>query len=146
MQSSLLIEYPAGTSADGAAKKPMNLPPVAQRRAPTSAAAALALRLAQRAFPAVIEDAARTRTGQGTFGTAQLRSAGHRTLSALSADDRSRFNRWLILQFAAGGAPDSALVRRWRTRVDARLGASVSTTVAPARAQWRDASNPGAAA
>lgn len=59
--------------------------------------ASLALRAAQRAFAASIE----TARDAGEFRDAQRRAAARRTLSALSADDRSRLAEWLSLLIAA---------------------------------------------
>lgn len=64
-------------------------------RAPPSAAqdAGLALRLAQRAFSALIYAC----DASPTLARAQRGQALRRALSALSADDRDRFARWLAL-------------------------------------------------
>ncbi len=124
----------------------MIAPAMAKANAPASSAAALALRLAQRAFAAFIEDAARKGSSGGAFRAAQLRVMARRTLSALSADDRPRLKRWLILQFAAGVASDGALASRWLARVDARLGANVGAAVTHAREELRAAPGNGAAA
>jgi hypothetical protein len=69
--------------------------------------ASLELRYAQRAFAAVIDSSRRV----GEFRGAQLRRGARRTLSALSADDRTRLADWLSLQIAAGARniEDSAL-------------------------------------
>ncbi|HEV7492010.1 MAG TPA: hypothetical protein VGO25_14495 [Rhodanobacteraceae bacterium] len=61
-------------------------------------AASLELRCAQRAFAAVIDAHGRV----GEFRGAQLRSVARRTLSGLSADDRTRLAEWLSLQIAVG--------------------------------------------
>lgn len=69
--------------------------PMSFDRAPSSAIqeAGLALRLAQRAFSALV-DAGDARS---PLARAQRRQALRCTLSALSADDRDRFARWLTL-------------------------------------------------
>ncbi len=61
-------------------------------------AASMELRCAQRAFAAVIDAHGRV----GEFRGAQLRSVARRTLSGLSADDRTQLAEWLSLQIAAG--------------------------------------------
>ena len=104
---------------------------------PASSAAALALRLAQRAFAAFIDDAAQDRADANAFRAAQLRSTARRTLSALSADDQPRLTRWLTLQFAAGVAPNNIVASRWLARVDARLGANIITAIARTRDELR---------
>ena len=124
----------------------MTAPAAAQLAEPASSAAALALRLAQRAFAAFIEDAAQDGTHCSAFRTAQLRSTARRTLSALSADDRPKLHRWLILQFAAGIAPDSRLASHWLARVDVRLGANIDAAVIRAREELHEHAGTGAAA
>ena len=114
--------------------------------APASSAAALALRLAQRAFAAFIDDAAQDRAAGNAFRAAQLRSTARRTLSALSADDQPRLTRWLTLQFAAGVVPDNAVASRWLARVDARLGVNISTAIARTREELRAHMSAGTAA
>ncbi len=146
MQPSVLTPHPNTMTRHGGRSEPMTAPAMAQAREPASSAAALALRLAQRAFAAFIEDAARNDSSGGAFRAAQLRSAARRTLSALSADERPRLNRWLILQFAAGVTPDSAVARRWLARVDTRLGANVAAAVTHVREELRAPSGAGAAA
>lgn len=92
--------------------------------------AQLALCLAQRAFAALIEHCARNRGADLALRSAQLRSLTRRTLSALSADDRTRLARWLALQFAARNTdPESVQL----ARVDARLSARVNASLAPTR-------------
>lgn len=87
---------------------------------PASSAAALALRLAQRAFAAFIDDAAQ--------------------------DDQPQLTRWLTLQFAAGVAPDNTVASRWLARVDTRLGANISTAIAHTREELRAHMSAGTAA
>ena len=145
MQPFLSTEHPNAIGSNGLRNKPMSTPEPAAAE-PASSAAALALRLAQRAFAAFIEDAARKRNCGGAFHAAQLRSAARRTLSALSADDRPRLNRWLILQFAAGVASDGAAARRWLARVDAHLGANVGAAVGHVREELRMHSGAGVSA
>ena len=113
---------------------------------PASSAAALALRLAQRAFAAFIDDAAQDRVDANAFHGAQLRSTARRTLSALSADDQPRLTRWLTLQFAAGVVPDNTVLTRWLARVDARLSANISTAIARTREELRAHMSAGTAA
>jgi hypothetical protein len=115
----------------------MTAPAAAQLAEPASSAAALALRLAQRAFAAYIEDAAKEGTHGSAFRAAQLRGTARRTLSALSADDRPKLSRWLILQFAASVASDSTLAGRRLARVDVRLAANIGAAVAHAREELR---------
>lgn len=86
----------------------------------------LALRLAQRAFAALIEHAARTSGGAPALRALHLHRAARRTLSALSADDRARLARWLALQFAACGAdPAQHPLARVDAGLSARLGAAL---------------------
>ena len=146
MQPSLLIEHPNTTTSCDMRNDSMTAPATALANAPASSPAALALRLAQRAFAAVIDNASSKGADHGTFRGAQLRRAARRTLSALSADDRPRLNRWLFLQLAAGVAPDSARASRWLARMDARLGANIGTTIAQVRNQLSSARENGAAA
>lgn len=77
------------------------------------------LRLAQRAFAAVLEAPWRT-PAEADFQTAASRRAARRALSALSADDHPRLLRWLALQVAASAPGLPALAR-----VDPRLAARV---------------------
>jgi len=90
--------------------------PMSFDRAPSSAAqdAGLALRLAQRVFSALVD----TGDGLSPLARAQRGQALRRTLSALSADDRDRFARWLALLRASrqGVAPQ---VIAWITLPDA---------------------------
>jgi hypothetical protein len=84
-------------------------------------AASVVLRAAQRAFAASLErprDAAE-------FRDAQRRGAARRTLSALSADDRTRLADWLSLLLATGDSrvADASIVAL--ARIDAALVARV---------------------
>jgi hypothetical protein len=79
----------------------------------------LELRHAQRAFAVLIE--AHRRVGE--FRGAQLRAIARRTLSALSADDRTTLADWLSLQLAATDAGESEL--GLLARVDMPIGARV---------------------
>jgi hypothetical protein len=83
--------------------------------------ASLPLRSAQRAFAAVLDSHRRV----GEFRGAQLRSVARRTLSALSADDRTQLADWLSLQIAAGARDieDSVL------GLIARIGAGIVARV-----------------
>lgn len=146
MQPSLLIEHPNSTTGHDTRGDRMAAGAMKQARAPASSAAALTLRLAQRAFAALIEDAARKGAGHGAFGAAQLRCAAQRTLSALSADDRPTLKRWLVLQFATGVALDSVRASRWLARMDAHLAANVGAAAKHVREQWRAARDNGTAA
>ena len=95
---------------------------------------ALALRLAQRAFAALIENGAADRGARfNLFRTAQLRTAARRTLSALSADDRSRLSRWLSLQLAARSARGADRVNAALARVDARFADRIGAVLAQTR-------------
>lgn len=103
----------------------LGIPPVAPEDAAT-----LALRCAQRAFAALFDHASRNHAIDPALRTAQLRTAAGRTLSALSADDRSRLVRWLALQIAsANPAPNDQML----TRVDALLGSRVTALLPAAR-------------
>jgi hypothetical protein len=99
-----------------------------------SSEAGLPLRLAQRAFAAVLERRARDEAGDGgEFVGAQLRSAARRTLSALSADEQIDLLRWLSLQLAAGGAGEMAVGSSRLTRVDALLAAGIAASLTRTR-------------
>lgn len=107
----------------------MNLPAIATSTQSPSGNVGLPLRLAQRAFAALLE----TRRGPaGTFRRAQLRSAARRTLSALSADDHLRLQRWLGLQLASGTA-QAADAARLFARVDTMLAAQVGAALTRTR-------------
>jgi len=91
-------------------------------------AASLELRHAQRAFAALVDALERV----GEFRGAQMRRHARRTLSALSADDRTRLAEWLALQIAAAtderalalaARIDEALVARVRRALPARVEA-----------------------
>ena len=94
----------------------------------------LSVRLAQRAFAALLEQAD---ADVGTsFHAAQRRSAAWRTLSALSADDHAQLLRWLALQLASGATRVGAACRSL-ARVDALLAATVSAALFSARQELR---------
>ncbi|WP_419481427.1 hypothetical protein [Dokdonella sp.] len=78
----------------------------------------LPLRLAQRALAAALETRRDLGIDARRRAAAQQRLA-RRTLSALSADDRFRLERWLALQLAT--APALAAL----ARIDARLAARI---------------------
>lgn len=84
-------------------------------------AASLVLRAAQRAFAASLEGA----RDAGEFRDAQRRGTARRTLSALSADDRTRLADWLALLLATGDSrvADASIVAL--ARIDAALVARV---------------------
>ena len=84
-------------------------------------AASLVLRAAQRAFAASLESA----RDAGEFRDAQRRGTARRTLSALSADDRTRLADWLSLLLATGDSrvADASIVAL--ARIDAALVARV---------------------
>jgi hypothetical protein len=94
----------------------------------TADAASLELRHAQRAFAALVDAHARA----GEFQRAQIRKYARRTLSALSADDRTSLAEWLALQIAAASSEralalaariDEALAARVRRALPARVEA-----------------------
>jgi hypothetical protein len=88
--------------------------------AASSQPASTELRRAQRAHAALIDAHGRV----GEFRGAQMRSAARRTLSALSADDRTRLADWLSLLLAADRrATESALALI--ARLDMGLAARV---------------------
>lgn len=105
-----------------------------------SSEAGLPLRMAQRAFAALIEGGNR-----GEFVAAQLRSTAKRTLSALSADEQSSLSRWLSLQLATSSVhrvgTSSAL-----TRVDAMLAAGIASTLPRTREELLAPAHEGIAA
>lgn len=100
----------------------------AEARAP--AWASLPLRLAQRAFAALIEDVANDASRHAEIHLARLRSQARRTLSVLSADDQQHIARWLALQFASRRAGEQA--HQWVARVDATLAAGIDSLQATA--------------
>jgi hypothetical protein len=104
-------------------------PPVALMANVNNDTADLPLRLAQRAFAALIEEPAGNAPNHAEFRFAQLRSAARRTLSALSADDHVLLTRWLALQFAAAATSSSQRLGR----VDAVLAANVDSALEPMR-------------
>lgn len=79
----------------------------------------LELRVAQRAFAALLE----LRRHAGQFRVAQRRAAAARTMSVLSADDRARLADWLSLQVATSAACEVDEMLATLGRVDAWLGA-----------------------
>ena len=98
-----------------------------------SSAAGLPLRMAQRAFAALLEGGER-----GEFVAAQLRSAARRTLSALSADEQSELMRWLSLQLASREACDAINASSPLARVDAMLAAGIAAGIAAALPRTRE--------
>ncbi len=112
----------------------MTTPALVQNQEKASSDAGLAFRFEQRAFAALIDETgARGSASIGAFRAAQLRSAARRTLSALSADDQVRLQRWLALQLVShdlrdGGTPNNPLAR-----VDAMLAANVGGSLARTR-------------
>lgn len=103
-----------------------------QRHAPcdaaeSSSAATLALRLSQRALAACFEEAVRRRGHTDALTEARLMRRARRTLSALSADDRSQLERWLRLQLTSG-APAGRIAA---SRIDEHLGAIAFIKCAP---------------
>ncbi|HEY0232442.1 MAG TPA: hypothetical protein VGC55_14430, partial [Dokdonella sp.] len=109
----------------------MTTPALAENQENASSDAGLPLRFAQRAFAALIEETAAEGTANiGAFRTAQLRSAARRTLSALSADDQVRLQRWLALQLVSHDLQDGGALRNPLSRVDAMLAANVGGSLA----------------
>jgi hypothetical protein len=106
-----------------------------------SSEAGLPLRMAQRAFAALLEAGER-----GEFAMAQLRSAARRTLSALSADEQSGLSRWLSLQLATSPACDLVNACSALTRVDAMLAAGVAAALPRTREELLTHARTGAAA
>ena len=108
----------------------MTTPALAQNQENASSDAGMPLRYAQRAFAALIEEmGAQGAANVGTFRAAQLRSAARRTLSALSADDQARLQRWLALQLASHDLQDGGAPRNPLARVDAMLAANVGSAL-----------------
>lgn len=87
-------------------------------------AASWPLRMAQRAFAALLDQAPHRTTSAGTFRSAQRFAAARRTLSALSADDHARLVRWLAVQIGTTAEGAQAVGRL--ARVDAVLAAGVA--------------------
>ncbi|MEP7041613.1 MAG: hypothetical protein ABI843_01035 [Dokdonella sp.] len=112
----------------------MTTPALAQNQENASSDAGLPLRFAQRAFAALIEETgAEGATNIGTFRSAQLRSAARRTLSALSADDQARLQRWLALQLVSHDLRGGSPLRNPLARVDSMLAANVGNSLARTR-------------
>ncbi|MBO9664317.1 hypothetical protein [Dokdonella sp.] len=107
----------------------MNLPAIATNTQSPGGDVGLPLRLAQRAFAALLEA---RRGPAAAFRLAQLRSAARRTLSALSADDHTQLQRWLGLQLASGKAQAADAVRLF-ARIDAMLAAQVGAALTRTR-------------
>ena len=105
-------------------------------------AATLALRRAQRAFADVLEDEGRGAV-HGPLPRARRAAAARRTLSALSADDAARLQRWLALQLAASGTVDAA---ERLARVDAELATGIGALLAGTRDELAGRRRTGAAA
>jgi hypothetical protein len=82
------------------------------------------LRLAQRAFAALLDETA-AGAPASAFRTARLRSAARRTLSALSADESTHLLRWLALQLATVDPLAAARSVPHLARVDAGLASGV---------------------
>lgn len=112
-----------------------------------SSDAGLPLRMAQRAFAAVLEQRMREDVGEGgEFVVAQLRSAARRTLSGLSADEQSGLLRWLGLQIAGRNANEIAASSSRLFRVDAVLATGVMATLARMREELMAVEHAGAVA
>jgi hypothetical protein len=112
-----------------------------------SSEAGLPLRMAQRAFAALLDGGVRSDTGDHSeFLAAQLRSAARRTLSALSADEQSVLSRWLGLQLATATAHDVVGASSRLTRVDAMLAAGVAAVLPRTREELLMHVHEGAAA
>jgi hypothetical protein len=105
----------------------------------SAAAPSLSLRLAQRAFAALIETP--RRHGPDPFRRAQLAGAARRTLSALSADECAGLAGWLALQFASGSGAGRAGAQGVLARVDATLAAEVGMALAGVLDRLRPASH-----
>ena len=136
MPPCLLLE-PSVAASHGSAPPPrMNARPTPAAPPAMDSQVALALRLAQRAFAALIENGARDRSARfGMFRSAQLRTAARRTLSALSADDRSRLSRWISLQVAASSARGTERVNEALARVDGLFAGRIGAALAQTRAE-----------
>lgn len=122
--------FPENQNATGAASAEAATGGTAGEDGLAPAWASLPLRLAQRAFAALIEDLSRDASRHAEIHLARLRSQARRTLSALSADDQQQIARWLALQFASGDACDQA--SQWLARVDAPLAAGIDGLLASA--------------
>lgn len=99
-----------------------------------SAETGLSLRLAQRAFATLLEQA--DADAGYSFQAAKRRRAARRTLSALSADDHARLTRWLALQLASGATRVGPACRSL-AHVDALLAATVSSALVGVREALR---------
>lgn len=120
---------PATRTAAGDAST-MSTPTAA--RTPAGNAFGWPLRLAQRAFAALLGEP-RGGAPASAFRSAQLRSAAQRTLSTLSADDAAQLARWLALQLATTKARAATHAASRLARVDARLAANVEAAARRAR-------------
>jgi len=121
----------------------MNAPAPLPAEEPACPAIDWPLRHAQRAFAALIEHATHARAGGG-FGAARLRAAAQRTVSALSADDRTQLARWLAV--LAASQRESAAASHALARVDAGLAASAAALLARTRERLMQRRRTGAAA
>ncbi len=93
----------------------------------------LPLRLAQRAFAALIERAADASVNPADLHLVRLRNAARRTLSAMSADEQARLARWLALQLATTSMQGTGQSQQRIARVDPALSASVDNALGAAR-------------
>jgi hypothetical protein len=120
MQPKSLTAHP--TEGSGCARSEAMTPCVPGTGATATAdAASLALRHAQRAFAALVD----ANAGAPELRAARLKREARRTLSALSADDRSRLGDWLALQLATIAQSVGAVALELVVAIDARLGARV---------------------
>ena len=102
------------------------------------------LRIAQRAFAALLENATPHEAAHAAFRAAQLRSIARRTWSTLSADSQARLARWLTVQLATAPPRDAA--GHALARIDAALAATVAGTLAHTREELGLRDHGGAAA
>jgi len=128
MQPKPLSAHPTAKPVDAHGVNLMNTCAPGMGETAAADAASLELRHAQRAFAALVDALERV----GEFRGAQMRRHARRTLSALSADDRTRLAEWLALQIAAAtderalalaARIDEALVARVRRALPARVEA-----------------------
>ncbi|HOX70524.1 MAG: hypothetical protein WAS23_12485 [Dokdonella sp.] len=92
------------------------------------------LRLAQRAFAAVLDQAQH----HGGFGVGGLRATARAALSALSADDRGLFEDWLSVQLATRPATMPSNQLGILATIDTPLAGAVRQRIPRARARIVD--------
>jgi hypothetical protein len=115
----------------------------ASNAADAAAATEWPLRIAQRAFAALLEYAPAAHADGEAFRAARLRRSARRTWSALSADSQALLLRWLTVQLATRASERGA---RAIARIDAALAANIAAALARVRDELLPHGRDGAAA